>query len=87
MGTCEHDRQDDVCWECKDARIAALEMDRAEAMALVLSHEGHIARLEAELAAERESYRKWGILPCPSCSAANERVATLQSKLDALRIV
>ena len=27
MSTCEHDRQDDVCWECKDVTIATLEAD------------------------------------------------------------
>ena len=29
MSTCEHDRQDDVCWECKDDQIASLELDLA----------------------------------------------------------
>ena len=33
MSTCDHDRQDDVCWVCKDERIADLERQVAEAVA------------------------------------------------------
>lgn len=40
MATCEHDRQDDVCWECKDAQLAALQGQLDEARSDVVEAAG-----------------------------------------------
>jgi hypothetical protein len=50
-----------------------------------VEREKRIADLEARWTEREACYRKWGVLPCPSCQAANERIADLERELAAFQ--